>query len=197
MAAHPKKVRRWQAHLVLIDESGLLLAPLVRRTWAPRGQTPILPQRARQRDKVSVAGALWVSPQRDRLGLLAMTLVNDYFDSAASAAFLRLVAEHLAGAVVVIWDQGAMHKGEPIRAVLGQHRRLCLEAFPPYAPELNPVEEVWKWLKYDRLCNFAPRDAHQLEAEVIAQLRSIQGDQAQLRQFIHNSDLPLQRTLLF
>jgi transposase len=185
------------AHLVLIDESGLLLAPLLRRTLAVRGQTPVLEQRARHRDKVSVAGALWLSPRRDRLGLLAMTLVNDYFDSAAAAAFLRLVAESLSGAVVVVWDQGPMHRGESIREVLARYPRLRLEALPPYAPDLNPVEWVWKWLKYDRLCNFAPADAHQLEAAVIVELQSIQEDQEQLRQFFHNSDLPLPRTLLF
>src|SRR5271170_1442636 len=37
-----KKARRQGAHIVLIDESGLLMAPLVRRTWSPRGQTPPL-----------------------------------------------------------------------------------------------------------------------------------------------------------
>lgn len=169
----------------------------MRRTLAPCGQRPVLKQRARQRDKVSVAGALWVSPGRDRLGLLAMTLVNDYFDSVASATFLRVVMESLSGAVVVVWDRGQMHHGEPIREAAGQYRRLCLEELPPYAPELNPVEQVWKWLKYDQLCNFAPRDANHLEGEVSARLKSIQGDQALLERFVHNSDLPLQMTLLF
>ena len=40
MAARQKKARRQGASLALIDESGLLMAPLVRRTWSPRGQTP-------------------------------------------------------------------------------------------------------------------------------------------------------------
>ena len=40
LAAHQKKARRQDAHIALIDESGLLMAPLVRRTWAPQGQTP-------------------------------------------------------------------------------------------------------------------------------------------------------------
>ena len=44
LAAHQKKARRQEASLALIDESGLLMAPLVRRTWAPRGQTPDLDQ---------------------------------------------------------------------------------------------------------------------------------------------------------
>jgi putative transposase len=120
-----------------------------------------------------------------------MTLANDYFDSEASAAFLEVVARSLRGPVVVLWDQGGMHKGAPIRAVLARYRRLHLEALPPYAPELNPVEGAWKWLKYDQLCNFAAQDVRQLEAEIIVRLQSIQGDQARLRQFIHDSDLPL------
>src|SRR4051812_34741960 len=44
VAAHQKKARRQGAHLALMDESGLLMAPLVRRTWAPRGQPPALEQ---------------------------------------------------------------------------------------------------------------------------------------------------------
>ena len=167
------------------------MAPLVRRTLAVRGQRPVLKQRSRQRDKVSVAGALWWSPRQERLGLLALTLVNDYFDQWASASFLRVVLQSIRGEVVVLWDQGSMHKGEAIRAVWARHRRLCLEAFPPYAPELNPVEYLWKWLKHDQLCNLAPWDAQQLEVEIIGQLKSIEYDQEQLRQFIHNSDLPL------
>lgn len=167
------------------------MAPLVRRTLAVRGQRPVLKQRSRQRDKVSVAGALWVSPRRQRVGMLALTLVNDYFNQEGSATFLRMVLRSLAGEVVVLWDQGSMHKGEAIRAVVRQHRRLRLEAFPPYAPELNPVEWMWKWLKGDRLCNFAPRDAQHLEEEIITQLQSIENVQEKLREFIHNSDLPL------
>jgi transposase len=174
----------------------LLLAPLVRRTLAVRGQRPILKQRARQREKVSVAGALWLAPRRDRLGLLAMTLVNDFFDSGASAAFLCLVVENLSGPLIVVWDRGSMHKGEPIAEVQARYPQLHLEEFPPYAPELNPVEQVWKWLKYDQLCNYAALDAQQLEAEVSIRLKSIAGDQKQLHQFIHNSDLPIQVTLL-
>ena len=102
------------AHLAVIDESGLLMAPLVRRTWAPRGQTPKLVQRCGKRAKVSVAAAVWLSPLRDRRGLFARTLVDDYFDNWYSAAFLEALLQELPGRVVVIWDGGSMHKGDPI-----------------------------------------------------------------------------------
>src|SRR5512135_2175420 len=95
VAAHQKKARRQGASLALIDESGLLMAPLVRRTWSWRGHTPKLGQEGGRGQKVSVAAALWLSPRRVRLGLFSRTLVNDYFDPWYSAAFLEALLKEL------------------------------------------------------------------------------------------------------
>jgi DDE superfamily endonuclease len=196
VAAHQKKARRQGAHLAVIDESGLLMAPLVRRTWALRGQTPKLVQRCGKREKVSVAAAVWLSPLRNRLGLFARTLVDDYFDNWSSAAFLEALLQELPGRVVVIWDGGSMHKGDPIEQLQDlMADRLALEKFPPYSPQLCPVEPLWSWLKYSRLCNFAPQDAIQLDGRVVAELSAIRDDQELLRSFWHGSDLPLPRPL--
>jgi putative transposase len=196
VAAHQKKARRQGAHLAVIDESGLLMAPLVRRTWAPRGQTPKLVQRSGKREKVSVAAAVWLSPARDRPGLFARTLVDGYFDNWSSAAFLEALLREVPGRVVVIWDGGSMHKGDPINQLQGvMSDRLSLERFPPYSPQLSPVEPLWSWLKYSRLCNFAPQDAIQLDGRIHAELSAIQDDQGLLRGFWHASDLPLPRPL--
>ena len=64
----PRPGRR-DACLLWLDESGLLMAPLVRRSWAPQGQPSLLPQKAAHREKVSVAAALWLNPLRNRIGL--------------------------------------------------------------------------------------------------------------------------------
>jgi hypothetical protein len=182
----------------LIDESGLLMAPLVRRTWAPSGETPGQSQKSGTREKVSVASALWVSPGRDRLGLFSRTLVNGYFDNWLAAAFLEALLKELSGRIIVVWDGGTMHKGDPIRALVEHFAdRLCLEKLPPYAPMLNPIEFLWSWLKYSRLNNFAPQDAIQLDGRVVAELTAIQGDQELLQSFVHASELPLRLTLLF
>jgi hypothetical protein len=174
------------------------MAPLVRRTIAPRGQTPELVQKSGTREKVSVASALWVSPGRDRLGLFSRTLANGYFDNWHSALFLEALLKELPGPVVVVWDGGSMHKGDPIRALEGTFAdRLMLERLPPYAPELNPVEYVWSWLKYSRLNNFAPRDAVQLDARITTELTAIRDDQELLLSYVHAAALPLRLTLLF
>jgi transposase len=192
-----RQARRRGACLMLLDESGLLMAPLRRRSWSLRGQPPQMKQKAAHREKVSVIGALWLTPLRDRLTLSYHTLVNDYFSNVEVAEFLSGALQWLSVPVVLLWDGGSMHKGDPIRELLAQFKgRLELERLPAHAPMLNPVEQVWTWLKYDRLCNFAPRDAHHLNEAIIRELDPIREDQERLRNFFHASDLPLPRTLL-
>jgi putative transposase len=173
------------------------MAPPARRPWAPRGQTPELVQKGGSREKVSVAAAVWLSPRRDRLGLFSRTLDDGYFDSWYMAAFLEAMLKDLAGRFVVVWDGGPMHKGDPIRDLMGQFAdRLDLERLPPYAPMLNPIEPLWSWLKWGRLTNLGPRDSHELDVRVIAELAEIHDDQAFLRNLFHASELPLPRALL-
>lgn len=69
MAARPKQARELNATLVFTDEGGFLMLPLLRRTLAPRGRTPVLRHRASHRDKVSVAAALTLSPARGHVSL--------------------------------------------------------------------------------------------------------------------------------
>lgn len=173
------------------------MAPLVRRGLAPKGHPPALRQKSGQREKVSVAAALWLAPGRGRLGLFTRTLVNGYFNNVQVAAFLGSLLGALDGPVVVVWDRGTMHKGDPIReAVARSEGRLMLEPLVAYGSELMPVEQLWAWLKYDELPNFAPRDAHHLDAVVRAELRAVEDDQERLQNFFHASKLPLPRALL-
>jgi DDE superfamily endonuclease len=180
-----------------MDESGLLMAPLRRRSWSLRGHPPQQKYKAGHRDKVSVAAALYLTPLRDRLGLAYQTLVNGYFSNWEVAQFMECVVEGLDGPVLALWDGGSMHKGEPIREVVERSQgRLLIEPIPAHAPELMPVEFLWRWLKYDRLCNFAPRDAPHLEKVILGELAPLGEDQDMLRSLFHQSDLPLPRALL-
>jgi hypothetical protein len=180
-----------------MDESGLLMAPLLRRSWALRGRPPMQRQKAGHREKVSVAAALWLPPSRDRLALAYQTLPNGYFSNVEVADFLRGAVEGLPAPLIALWDGGTMHKGGPIRELLEQSRgRLEVEPLPAHAPELMPVEPLWRCLKYGRLCNFAPRDAAQLNEAIVGELEAVGGDQELLASFFHLSDLPLPRALL-
>ena len=180
-----------------MDESGLLMGPLLRRTWSPKGHTPAITQSGGHRQKVSVAAAVWLSPRRDHLGLYFHTLPDGYFDNWYVTAFIEAMLRDLPGRFVVVWDGGPMHKGEPIVALESQFAdRLSVGRLPPWAPMLNPVEPLWSWLKWERLSNFAAHDVRELDGRVVAELAAKRSDQRFLKNLFHASELPLPRTLL-
>jgi transposase len=190
LAADRKKVSATNAHLVLIDETGLFLNPLVKRSWATVGQTPVIGADGGHRDKVSVIGAVSVSPSARRLGFYFATAPDGYFAADKVVAFLRGLLRHLRGNVVVVWDRGGNHKGPVIRRFLARNRRLWVEMLPPWAPELNPVEPVWSWLKASELANFVPPDVAGLDDEVVDRLIELKFDPRLLRALWERSDLP-------
>jgi hypothetical protein len=71
---------------VLIDESGFCLNPLVRRTWARKGKTPVLRTFGGHRDNVSVVAALSVAPGRRRTGLYFHADAKHTIDAQARAS---------------------------------------------------------------------------------------------------------------
>ena len=77
--------------------------------------------------------------------------------------------------------RGGNHKGPAIRELLRRNRRLTLERLPAYAPDLNPVEAVWSWLKYGQLANYVPDDIPGLDDEVIDRLVELKLDPDLLR----------------
>ena len=190
LAAHSKKASEGHAHLVLIDETGLFLNPLVRRSWSLIGQTPVLDVDGGHREKVSVIGGVSVSPTSQRLGLYFATEPGGFFTAAKVVEYLRDLLSHLRGPVIVVWDRGGNHKGPIIRAFLAKHRRLHLEMLPPWAPDHNPVEFVWSWLKFGELANFAPEGIDPLSDEVIDRLVELKFDPELLRALWDRSKLP-------
>jgi transposase len=177
--------------VVLIDESGVFLSPLVRRTLAPRGQTPILHVPGGHRDKVSVMAGLALSPCARQLNLYFHTHPQHYFNNVRVAAFLRHLLRHLRGDVIVVWDNGTNHKGEPIREVRAAYPRLDIEWLPPYAPELNPVEQLWGHIKYGALANFTPPDVTTLDRHVTHSLFQAKARSQRLRSFYAATPLAL------
>jgi putative transposase len=192
VAAHQKKARDLHATLGFTDESGFLMAPLVKRSLAPIGVTPLLEHRARHRDKVSAAAALLLSPTRGHVRLVYQTFPNTYVDVALYGFFLRHVVLHaVRGPLLLVHDNGSMHHGDPLRALCHDVVRLDLNVLPPYAPELNPVEYLWNWCKDKELANFAPHDVPELDAAACHCLEMASHNQQRLRSFFESSPLPV------
>jgi transposase len=175
------------AHIAFVDESGFQLTPNVRRTWAPRGRTPVV-RHWQRRDKVSAISAISVSAKRRRLGLYWQLHLSN-IRQAEVCQFVQHLLRHLRGHVVVIWDNSNTHKGEPMRELCRRFHRLHLERFPAYAPELNPDEGVWDHLK-DELANGCADDLAELLGDLVDALDDLKDSQPTLRSCIHRSELP-------
>jgi hypothetical protein len=138
-----RRARRRRAHLVFLDESGFMLTPTVRRTLAPRGQTPILRSWDRH-DRIPAISAVTVSPKRRRLGLYFRLLPDDQNAHGEDiVAFLKQLKRHLPGPLTILWDRSQIHdRSKVVRADLGKHPEVVTETLPGYAPETNPDELV-------------------------------------------------------
>jgi len=187
LAQGKKNAARLCAHIVFADESGFLLIPHVVKTWAPRGQTPVLRHRYR-RDKISVISGVSVSPKRQHLGLFYQLYFNNIGQEEV-CVFLRDLLRHLRGPVIAILDNSSTHHGEPLAEVQRRHPRLHVEYFPAYAPELNPDEGVWSLAKR-QLANGCPHDVEELMHDLIRSINGIRRSPSKLRGCIQQSELP-------
>lgn len=164
-----------------------MLAPLVRRTWAPVGRTPVMYSWDR-RDRLSATAALSVSSRRRRIGLYFAVQERNVTGEDVET-FLRQLQRMLARKLIVVMDRWAVHR-KAARALIGDGR-FWIEWLPPYAPDLNPVEHVWKHTKYDDLANYVPEDLPDLEMEFDRSMDRTGQRPELLRSFFHAAQLEL------
>ena len=131
------------------------------RTWAPRGQTPVL-QVTLTRDHLAAISGITLD------GRLFMQTQEPAYTAEAVVGFLRVMLRKIRGKILVIGDGSPIHKGQPITDFLkaGAAKRLHLERLPGYAPDLNPDEGIWNYLKRVELKNRCCRDLAELAVEL-------------------------------
>lgn len=152
------------------DESGCSLLPGCVRTYAPRGQTPVL-HVPLTRDHLATIGAVTAD------GRLLQQTQDRPLRSPDVVRFLRHLLVHLPGKLLVIWDGAPIHRGQPVKDCLaaGAARRLRLVALPGDAPDLNPLHQgIWQQLKHVELANVCCTNPQHLRQEfrhAVARLR--------------------------
>jgi transposase len=185
-----RAARERDAHVVFLDESGFMLTPTVRRTWAPSGQTPLLSCWDR-RDRLSAISCITVSPHAGRLNFY-FTLLNDNRNAKAPdiVMFLRQLKQQLGGPFTIIWDGSNIHsRSRLVKAYLAKHPEIVAETLPGYAPELNPDEGVWGWSKYGRLANLVATDTAELRKRIHEEFAVLRKNRSLLDSFIQEAEL--------
>lgn len=130
------------------------------RTYAPCGETPEL--RYRYWDHLSVISA--ITPD----GKLYTMTQEESFKAPNIVRFLKHLSRHVPGKLLVVWDRLPAHRSNAVKDFLreGGTRRIHLAQLPSYAPDLNPDEGVWNYLKRVELKNVCCHNLHELRTEL-------------------------------
>ncbi|HEV2458649.1 MAG TPA: transposase [Ktedonobacterales bacterium] len=157
MASLGKKATAEGRTSVWVDQSGCYLLPLAVRTWAPCGQTPVLQVPLTHDHLAAISGST-------ADGRLFMQTQDHAYRSPDVVRFLRLLLRTIRHKLLVIWDGSPIHRGQPIKDFLrqGAAKRVHREQLPGYAPELNPDEGIWNYLKRVELGNLCCHDMAEL-----------------------------------
>jgi transposase len=141
--------------IVFWDESGASLLPVVRRSWAPRGHTPVIRHHFKWQ-RTSMAAALCYG-SRGGGAAVAFHYQRGAYDTDSLIGALGQLRRFLGGQkATLVWDGLPAHRSRAMRAWLARQRSwLVVEPLPGYAPELNPVEGLWASLKGVELANLA------------------------------------------
>ena len=147
--------------IVFCDQSGFYVLPMVVRTYAPVGETPILEENL-TRDHLSAMSGITLE------GKLYMMEQERAFKGEDAVRFLKLLMRRIPGKLLIVWDGSPIHRGGAVKDFLasGAASRVRLEQLPGYAPDLNPDEGIWKHLKCVELKNLCCKSLSELKIEL-------------------------------
>lgn len=178
------QARRERRTLVFTDESGFYLLSAVVRTYEPKGLTPVLYHWS-GRDHLSVMGAVTTT-------LKVYTLVRSKaVNGLHCIEFLEYLLRQIGGSLLVIWDGSPIHRRRAVKDfIAGVGRaRWVVEALPAYAPDLNPMEWMWKHLDYVELRNRTCMDLEELHLEFQVTVGRVRSKRTLVQSFFDGADL--------
>lgn len=178
-----RQARNERRELVFVDESGFYLLPGVVKTYAPRARTPVV-EEWQTRDHLSVMGG--VTPRGKVYTLVRPRSLNGLDTIEFLLHLGRLAADRL----LVVWDGSPIHRRAEVSAFVAEARgAIVVERLPSYAPDLNPVEWLWRHLKDVELRNLSCQDLEQLHLEFHLALGRIRQKLRLMRSFFEGAEL--------
>ena len=174
--------RRWQAMLYFQDESAVSLVPVLGTTWSPKGKTP----------KVKVTGnrgSIAVSSAISPAGRMLFRIEKKTVNSETFIDFLKqIMRNHKWRKIIIITDNSKVHTSAMTKEFLDQNKsRFAVYFLPTYSPDLNPDEEVWKYLKNVKLEAHQARNKKEFKPLVLSKMYSIQKKPNLIKSFFIDS----------
>jgi transposase len=176
---------------VFWDESGASLLPVTRRTWAPRGVTPVIRHRFKWK-RASMVAALCHGSRGGGASVAFHHQVGAYDTQTLIGALGELRGALGGQKATLLWDGLPAHRSLAMAAWLRCQRSwLVVERLPGYAPELNPVEALWSSLKGVELANLAGGTLEEVTAAAERGVQRIRHTHHLAYSFLRHSGLSL------
>jgi transposase len=162
-----RRAKRLGAQIFFLDEAGFQSDPPLGRTYGLKGQTPVV-KTSGQRQSINVISAV------NARGQFWATTYTGKLDAEAFVAFLKNFMQTREGKVFLVVDGHPVHHAkraaEYVQSLGG---RLELHFLPPYAPDLNPDEFVWGYMKNNGVSKKPLKQNESLQQRIEEDLRTI------------------------
>jgi transposase len=183
-----KRAKRLGAKIFFLDEAGFQSDPILGRTYGLKGQTPVV-KTSGQRQSLNVISAV-----NARGEFWAVTYTGK-LNAESFVVFLQNFLEGRAYKVCLVVDGHPAHKAKVVKDyVQSLEGRLELHFLPPYAPDLNPDEFVWSYMKSNGVSKKPLKQNESLQKRIEEDLNRIGNDRNLVRSFFVLRVYSMQRT---
>ncbi|GEM50131.1 hypothetical protein DC3_57660 [Deinococcus cellulosilyticus NBRC 106333 = KACC 11606] len=173
-----------QGTLVVCDEVGSSLKTLRGMTWAKKGKTPVLPTHGHW-DNLSTIGGMTIG------GKVYQQCYSHAIRAVQVVKFFKHLLRHMDGPLVLLLDNARIHRAKLVQTFLKSEtgKRITIFHTPPYAPEFNPIEWLWSWIKRMRIQNLCPKNLVELKQGWNLGFRQVRSRPDLIRSFFRASSL--------
>jgi len=173
--------RRWQATLYFQDETGVSLTPVLGKTWAPKGEIPVVRVTGKK-------GGFCITSAISLGGRMLFRIEKGRVNAKAFVDFLmKVMRHHRWRKVIIVTDQAPAHIAERVEEFCERNKKtFALYYLPPYSPELNPADHVWGYLKENGLKNHTAQSVGEFKKLTLSSMWSIQKRGSLVRSFFRD-----------
>lgn len=172
-----KRAKQLGARIFFLDEAGFQSDPVLGRTYGLKGQTPVVVTSG-QRQSINAISAV------NARGEFWATTYTGKLNTEAFVAFLKLFMSGRRGKVFLVVDGHPVHKAKAVKQLIEQLKgRLELHFLPPYAPDLNPDEFVWGYMKNNGVSKSPLKKNESLRERVEQDLEAIYRNKKLVKSF--------------
>jgi transposase len=171
------QAQRERAVIYFADEAGVRSDAHSGRTWAPKGQTPVV-RSTGARHRLNLISAV------NARGEMRFMVIQGKFNGPCFCEFLGRLVHNARRPVFLVVDEHPAHKSKLVRQyVESLQGKLRVFFLPPYSPELNPGELVWRELKHHKMGRMTILNKQDMHEKALANMKKLQRDKEKIRSF--------------